>query len=489
MGTGCGKHSLPDTENLCGTSLGDRPGRDEWPDLHLPSFATLDGVGGNPYRNRFCKEMSNAGEWGDPRSESNSSYNDCNNYQLIAQQCCNGCCGIRGRTMSCKRLKFTGDALECCFKDFECSRKNNDCFSDKKRNNTCSDGKNGTKNNRSISGNGCRDVLFDYCLGQSDGDDPDSSEWLNRWSESNGVKKNCVYFIQRNLFISAGPPNCGPAPLIIPGICNIPLQEDDISSSGHFWASRLVSAAIEKYNKQGFTLGSLPGTEGYNPFQDLLYDNVCCPYASVCQDALEKTCSNKTAQRISLNPDLNKWCGCHLPAEEYLDYSRKFNIPPECTPMCNRVSVLPITGINSKPVNCNQSICLIDDISVNLVNAQIKGGLNFNQICGTCPSGSCSCIIDNDTVDIRNSTIGGNATVINEGCGGGVKTQTNPGITGPNKIDVNFDQNNFNPYKEFEKDLLEAKEQAFKLSSLWTLLIIGLGILIVYILIYIYIKI
>jgi hypothetical protein len=122
----------------------------------------------------------------------------------------------------------------------------------------------------------------------------------------------------------------------------------------------------------------------------------------LCQDGLDRVCETQTAQRISLNPAIAQWCGCHLPPQEYEDYSVKFNIPPECTPMCNRSGTIPIVGINAEPVNCKQNVCLIDEVTVNLINAQIGGGITFDQICGNCGGNPCSCIISNTEIDIIN---------------------------------------------------------------------------------------
>ena len=473
----------PNTENLCSVSVGDRPTEDsEWGMTHMPNFCTILGVAGNSYRREYCRKMSDAGEWGDPETKGGCSYNDCNYVQLNGVGCCGTCCGIAGGELSCRRLKMTGDPLKCCFNDYDCTKDNDRCFSDDKNQNTCPDGKNGEKNYRSMSSPGCREQFFKYCTGTLDSDDPDSTEWLNRWVDR-GNKDDCTYVVRRNIFLDSHPEQCAAPPIPVPGVCNQSL-DGLIAASNFFWASTLISAVVEKYNQQGFILGSLPGTKGFNPFQDLLYDNICCPYAGICQDALENACATNTAQRISFNPELNKWCGCHLPAAEYLDYSSRFNVDVPCTPMCNKLSNIPVTGINGTPLRCEKNICIIDDVNVNLVNAQIGGGISFAQVCGSCPEGECSCIIDNTTVDVINSTIDGNFAPIGEGCGGGTKTQTNPGVTGPKTIDTGLDQNNFNPYQTFEEEVAREREQAFKSSSIWTMLLISFGMIIVYILIY-----
>ena len=51
-----------------------------------------------------------------------------------------------------------------------------------------------------------------------------------------------------------------------------------MDSDGYFWGQQLISATLQKYTAQGFVIGALPGSPGYNPFQDFLYSTVCCPF-------------------------------------------------------------------------------------------------------------------------------------------------------------------------------------------------------------------
>ena len=154
--------------------------------------------------------------------------------------------------------------------------------------------------------------------------------------------------------------------------------------------------------------------------------------------------------------------------------------------MCNRAGTIPIVGINGEAINCRQTICLIDDVTLNLVNAQIGGGIEFNQICGNCPGAQCSCIVSNTTIDIENSTIGGNFVPVGEGCGSFLCSQTNPGTTGPNIINVPCDGTaGFNPYAEFEAEQAAAQEAARKNAWVWTLIAIGIALMLIYLIIFV----
>lgn len=473
MGTNCGHHDDPDTTNRCGISVGDS--------YDMRHFCTYLGPAGDGYRSQYCRKMSSGGEWGDPRQVNDGcSYNDCDPYQDFGFGCCKGCCGIIGGGVLCRRLSFTGDPVLCCLNDMACTAVDpntnpSQCYSDPGMQHTCADGKNGQPNHRSIVSDGCKDVLFEYCTGTLNTDNPNTTNWLDRWT--NGV---CPNILARNMFQTGGPNHCFSPPVPIPGICNLP-PPYPIDSEGFFWGQRLISAAMNKYQTQGFSIGTLPGFPGYHPWQDLLYSDVCCPYPGLCQDGLNRVCATKTSQRISLNPAEAQWCGCHLPEGEYQNYSARFNIPPECTPMCNRAGTIPIVGINAEPINCRQNICMIDDVTVNLVNAQIGGGLNFNQICGNCEGAQCSCIVSNTTVDIFNSIIGGNVVPISQGCGSFTCSQTNPGNTGPATITVPCGGTGpFNPYAQYDAEVAAARATAKKNAWLWTLIAIGTALVIIF---------
>lgn len=480
MGNNCDKIENPDTANLCNVSVGEES-------RTMPGFCTLLGPGGDSYRSEYCSRMSSAKEWGQPSTiENGCNYNDCKPYQKTTPGCCNGCCGIVGGGLSCRRLSFKGDPVTCCFKDMECT--NNDpaanppqCFSDQGKQQTCSDGKRGQPNHRKLVSEDCQDVLFQYCTGTLPNDNPTSTAWLDRWTGP----QSCNYALQRNLFRGVENGCLQTIPSGPTGVCNLP-PPLPIDSEGYFWAQRLVAAAMTRYQDQGFQIGTLPGFPGYNPWQDFMYNNVCCPYPGLCQESLQRVCATQTAQRISLNPAISQWCGCHLPTAEYEEYSVKFNIPPQCSPTCNRIGTIPIVGINGEAIPCRQDICLIDDVTINLVNAQIGGGIEFNQICANCQGAQCSCIVSDTTIDISNETIGGNFIPIAEGCGSITCSQTNPGVTGPATLTVPCDGTGpVNPYTEFEEAQAAARAQAKKNAWLWTLIAIGIAIVLIYLIIFV----
>lgn len=363
--------------NNCNTSIGEQ----FMPD----NFCADTDIFGDAARIKMCELMSSANEW--ENNGEKEPPEGCCFDQLFPGPAIQCPCGTVGTSVLCGRKLFTGDPVRCCMNDYHCNGEFTGsvtaCFSDARQQNTCADGKNGQPNYRDVTSSACKPFVYQYCTGTLPSDDPNSTAWLDRWTANQGGKGSCTNAVIRNLFTKVATPCTLPPPPPVSGLCNIG-TDLPIDSEGYFWSANLVEAAIDKYTRQGFRLGTIPGFPGYNPFQDFLYNSICCPYPGLCQAALKRTCAVNTAQRISLNPAVAQWCGCYLPAGEYEDYSVKYNIPPECSPMCNRAGTIPLVGVDAKATICTQNICLIDDITVNLVNTQIGGGIDFNQICANC---------------------------------------------------------------------------------------------------------
>ena len=460
----------PDTNNRCDSDINST--------YHMTGFCTIAGPVGYRTRDNYCNSMSTAGEWIYYGYGSGCDYNPCGAVQEVVHSVpfhtCPGC-GLLptgGNGTVCQRFKYTGEPLTCCLNDYDCNTFNDAlCFSDKEKQKTCANGKLGQPNYRSVVSTDCQDILAQYCTGTLPTDDPNSTAWLDRWTLNGGGLGSCQYIIERNIFQNP--------PCIIPP--NVIGPKD---SQGYFWSQNLVSSAMTKYQQQGFQIGSMPGFSGYNPWQDYLLANICIPYPGLCQSGVTEICASQTAKTISYLPSIAQWCGCNLPDLEYQAYSAKFNIPPECTPMCNRIGTIPITGINGDPVTCQQNVCLIDGVSVNLISSQVGGGLNFNQVCGNCPGGNCSCIISNTTVDIKNSTVGGNVIPINSNCGSLTCSQTNPGSTGPVEIPIECGTTGNNPFAIYDAKVTLAKKQGQKNALFWTLIVIGSGLLLIFLIIF-----
>lgn len=466
--------SSPDTTNQCAVSVGDR-----WT---MDGFCTLEGVGGDSYREEYCKKMSSAGEWGSPEQTSTGGchYNDCNNVSEM-NKCEKACCPIIGAKLSCKREKFTGNPLICCLNDLTCNGSADDnssaCYSDSNKQHACADGKKGQKNYRDVTSSECKIEVLPYCSGQ----DVNDNSWLTRWTNPGN---NCYYALIRNIFSNI---NCFSFPPSTPlGICNTGLLPGEYNYSGLIWAQSLMNQAFEKYLSLGYELGANYLSSQYNPWQDFIYQNVCCPYPAVCSNFLSKYCKKFSINDIISNPNLSNWCGCYLDEKNYENYIKKFNISPICSPVCNNPSSIQKTGINGNNISCEQNICVIDNNSLNLINTKIQGPILFSQICGNCTPGSCSCVVENNEINVEDSTIGGIFVPFNNNCGSINCLNPNTENIGPSNV-LYSNCSQTNPLSDFVQYIETKEQENNNINNFWTLVIIfALIFLIILFLIFFY---
>lgn len=174
-------------------------------------------------------------------------------------------------------------------------------------------------------------------------------------------------------------------------------------------------------------------TSGFNTFQNTLLDLCINPaLPGVCTTFLNGYCSQFTRQQVINSPILTNFCGCYVaPDPIYLQYTlgtppcRTGNPgcagctagttgctgQPACDPICHRAltsqKANPITGTLIK---CPQSICVIDNVVVNINSTTVPGGINFNNVCSGCGGGDgnsgCLCIMSGINVSTTASNIG-----------------------------------------------------------------------------------
>lgn len=78
-----------------------------------------------------------------------------------------------------------------------------------------------------------------------------------------------------------------------------------------------------------------------------------------------------------------------------------------CDPICMNAS------IQNGPT-CTSSVCVIDNVNVNIVNSNASGGISLDQKC----SPDSSCYMSNIDINVINSNVSGGTNII-QGCGGG----------------------------------------------------------------------
>ena len=383
-----GTYNLPDFSNVCSSSISDK------------KIMTYWGSASGDYP-LGCSMIND--EW--IVSSSSTYYNNVN-YTILPDGThievgFNAYCNMRGSIgLVCERNSFHGDPIQCCMNNYSCNNSNNLCFSDNDNKNTCD------PSNRYLYGEGCEDHIIDFCSGADVANNDPS--WLSRWKK-NGF---CTNIVGEKLFLNMDGDKCNViVPTGSPGAkaCGF-IYPSNFNSEGYYWAKKLMVKVFNKYE-------NIDRSFGYSKeFEDNIFNEVCCPYSGVCESSLYNLCKNFTPNDIAYDPRLSRWCGCFLPISQYESYSDNYNISKECTPTCNNYNAIPNAGINNEPVVCQQNVCIIDDITINLVNSSASE-IDLNQMCGGCTQGECSCVISGENIDINNTNIQGRIVAASQICG------------------------------------------------------------------------
>lgn len=207
------------------------------------------------------------------------------------------------------------------------------------------------------------------------------------------------------------------------------------------WASSEMYTIFEKFysfNGMKFIIETDELDPSYLQFQNYL-QGVCLRNPAACSSGLESLCSQYTRDDLIIYPGLIQMCGCNLPEEEYSKYENLYGLPKSCDPICARTDVVQATQITGDPQKCPGTICIIDDVNVNITDSK-TGNFNFNQTCGGCyGTTTCKCIVSGVSVDVVNSKIGN--VDISEKCTGSVDCyQQNPYDPKAPAIKVSCDQ-------------------------------------------------
>lgn len=189
----------------------------------------------------------------------------------------------------------------------------------------------------------------------------------------------------------------------------------------------------------------------YNTFQQTLLELCIDPtLPGICAQFLGGTGGNtgycggfSRAQAIN-SPTLTDFCGCYVPPDP--DYLKFTLASPECligATGCTAGCTAGNTGCTGQPacdplchraltsqkayqptgtiITCPQNICVIDDVTINVNNSTVPGGINFNSVCSGCGGAGggagCLCIVSGTNISSTMSQIGV-GTNFNEFCGG-----------------------------------------------------------------------
>jgi len=140
---------------------------------------------------------------------------------------------------------------------------------------------------------------------------------------------------------------------------------------------------------------------------------------------LELTRANPNDVNAIAYKNIFQACGCHLPPSQYTKWGN-IGVTPPCDPICMLPDTIPQFE-NGVGVQCSQSLCVLDNITVDIINSQ-TGNINFNTLCGNCTGGNCRCIFSNINVLLSGSSSAGNIN-FEQSCGGNcsMPDPNNPG--------------------------------------------------------------
>lgn len=217
----------------------------------------------------------------------------------------------------------------------------------------------------------------------------------------------------------------------------------EYSSESQAEAQRYVTKLFDTY----FVTNELTDnvvSQDYNNFQDTLL-NLCTDprLPGICEEFLISYCENYTRDEVNNSPTLINFCGCYTPPDEdYLQYTlatEECNMgvtgcvsgclpeepgctgQPACDPLCHRAMTSQRANTdNGVIITCPQTICVIDDVTINVISSTVPGGINFNTVCSGCGGGDggsgCLCIIGGVNISSTMSDIGV-GTNFNQFCG------------------------------------------------------------------------
>lgn len=223
----------------------------------------------------------------------------------------------------------------------------------------------------------------------------------------------------------AGNPACVP---VMTNYC----RTDDLSQTyTEKWQGDEVTSNCRKYTtlNAGNQPQYVPVVDGYvrrylltdaNPVTypqqgSLVYDpriedviEVCQDYPGGCDAVLGQYCAGFAREDLKNNPNLGKLCGCFMSDAEYDKYTGAFGVSKICDPACALQSAVKPRDPQNQfiTLKCEQSICVIDDVTISILSKSTVGDINFAQACSSCSEGSgCVCNISDISITAVESAI------------------------------------------------------------------------------------
>ncbi|MFS8159056.1 MAG: hypothetical protein ACMG6E_02370, partial [Candidatus Roizmanbacteria bacterium] len=270
---------------------------------------------------------------------------------------CGSACSFDGFRQRCQRALFLGDNLKCCRRSKQINS-DDFCFDADDKLRTCPPAY------RGFQQQSCVAEMAAFC--SNDAEEPMAAIGNNKWTGS-PINKDCVRYVSEN---AGNKDHYGP----------------------------VIEAMVRRYlitqNKPITSIES-DGNAGHDPFIDTIV-NVCRNNAGACDPTLKEKCQGVTREQLSSNVNLANLCGCFLEDIEYAKFSGFGVKAAICDPVCTiGTSVKKWDQATTNPAKfdeCKQSLCIIDDVTINVLANSNVGDITFSQACGNCAkAGDASC--------------------------------------------------------------------------------------------------
>lgn len=304
-----------------------------------------------------------------------------------------GSCSWAGARYRCRRDAFNGNPLACCRRSKSIHGLDLHCFDDASRARTCD------PQYRGFGKPSCVPIMATYC--SNDTEENMKSKWTGT-----AQNKDCLRYVSEN----AG---------------NLDFYGD------------VIGAMVNRYLITENRPITSPQSDGGNhdPFIDTILQ-ICRENAGACDDVLTQKCAGVTREELGQNVNLAGLCGCFLDDSEYTKFS-SFGVERVCDPLCvigSSVKPLDTTTFNpAKFQTCKDTICIIDDVTVQVLAGSVTGDISFSQVCGSCAgegssTGSCRCYITDTSLQAVNSLV--KDVTFNQQCGGAPQCWESSGVPG-----------------------------------------------------------
>jgi|SRR5579885_226820 len=249
----------------------------------------------------------------------------------------------------------------------------------------------------------CSSVMTNYCSTDDNCPGPNCVTYKQKWQGDN-VTSPCKKFVASNIT-----PQC---------FSNV--------------YQPVVDGFVRRYFLTDQNKITFP-QQGSTVFDPTMNDiiSVCQSSPGGCDQVLLQLCNGFTRDNLQANPNEATLCGCFLADSTYNAYTGSFGITKVCDPLCQLQSaVKPVcttVGSNGCTSNngcttehCQQTICVIDNVTISLLNGSTAGNINFSQACNSCSAGSggCTCDISDISITAVQSSI--KDVNFQQQCGGNV---------------------------------------------------------------------